>query len=239
MAALLELDCIHQKLPGLLIVAEELLIFAVNEEIIFECSWLELEKDSYTPDNDSRAMARITLKKDLTKHYVFNFKSKDEMNQLKRLVRRLRPASTASSSSEGLNSRGKVISRIRHDLLSNDSKLRRQYSELVEAGILLEEEFWAGLDSAHQLLIDQKESEAANVKGKTSAILSDFISESDISHIENSEKKQHIFEMYPAVKEAFGDFVPLQMSESEFWSKYLKSDYFRKVTDSHTHCLPA
>jgi hypothetical protein len=38
----------------------------------------------------------------------------------------------------------------------------------------------------------------------------------------------NIFRLYPAVKQAYNDNVPVSMSESEFWTKYFLSEYYNR-----------
>jgi hypothetical protein len=43
-----------------------------------------------------------------------------------------------------------------------------------------------------------------------------------------TEHKEHIFLMYPAVRYAFSVEVPLQKSETEFWTSYFQSEYYSR-----------
>lgn len=44
------------------------------------------------------------------------------------------------------------------------------------------------------------------------------------------EDKQRIFLLYPAVKVAYDEQVPQKMTEREFWVRFVRSQYFRKVS---------
>ena len=203
---------------------EAILLFeTVEGTTLFTCEWNDLEKDQYAPENDARAMTRIVLKSDLTRNHVFTFRNKDDMNRLKKFIKHKKHTSQDAKNITKVQS----IHDIRQDLLSKDQKLKRSYEELVNGGILLEEEFWMNLDPRHQHIIDQKEIEIMITKGKASTLFSDLLSEEQTPE-KNLEMKEHIFSLYPEVKLAYEDNVPHKMQESEFWLVYLKSDSYRK-----------
>ena len=206
-----------------MVVTETVILFETIEgTTLFTSEWTDLEKDYYAPDSDTRAMTRLVLKSDLTKNYVFTFRNKEDMNRLKKFIKHKKHTLHEKKDV----SKKLSINDIRSELLSKDQKLKRSYEELVNSGILLEEEFWMNLDPSHQHLIDQKEMEAVIAKGRASTLFSDLVKE-DQTPDKNPEMKAHIFSMYPAVKLAFEETVPLKMQESEFWTIYLKSDSFR------------
>ena len=219
----MEIECSYQKSQGSLIVTDAIMLFeTVEGTTLFNAEWNDLEKDQYAPDSDARAMTRIVLKSDLTKNHVFTFRSKDDMNQLKKFIKQKKHSLHDTKNIPKIQS----IHDIRQELLSKDQKLKRSYDELVKEGILLEEEFWMNLDPKHQHIIDQKELEIVITKGKASTLFSDLFTEEQTPD-KNPEIKEHIFGLYPAVKMAFEDNVPHKMQESEFWLIYLKSDTFR------------
>lgn len=223
----MELHCTHLNQRGRLLLTDSLIRFETYEslECLFECSWLELDKDSYAPDSDPRAMARLSLKGG-GKHFVFNLSSKEDSNRLKKYCKQRKQQQLASEVKA--SHQGVTIEQIRSDMLQRDDSLQQQFTELVDSGILTESEFWNSVGSSRQLLLDQRESESLNVRGTLSTLLSDSAQEGD-DLTNSAEKKAHIFSLYPAVRDAFVELVPQQMEENVFWSKYLKSDYFQKV----------
>ena len=207
-----------------MIVTDAVLIFETMEgTTIFTSEWNDLEKDQYAPESDTRAMTRIVLKSDLTKNHVFTFRNKDDMNRLKKLIKQKKHSVHDTKCITKVQS----IHDIRQELLTKDQKLKRSYEELVNGGILLEEEFWMNLDPKLQHIIDQKEIDIVITKGKASALLSDLVTEEQTPD-KDPEMKEHIFSLYPAVKLAYEDNVPHKMQENEFWLIYLKSDSYRK-----------
>jgi len=130
----------------------------------------------------------------------------------------------------------------RSTLLASDPALRAQHRLLVlDGGTLSEEDFW----STHSRLVAN---EYAKISGKTNrGMSSDIKSSLDLGISTQSKKGQkkgaaarggivhlgveemrQIFIMYPAVHRAYEEKVPLELSEEQFWRKYLESEYFHR-----------
>eukprot|EP00585_Thalassiosira_rotula_P000817 CAMPEP_0196160750 /NCGR_PEP_ID=MMETSP0910-20130528/46989_1 /TAXON_ID=49265 /ORGANISM="Thalassiosira rotula, Strain GSO102" /LENGTH=748 /DNA_ID=CAMNT_0041425689 /DNA_START=1 /DNA_END=2247 /DNA_ORIENTATION=+ len=133
----------------------------------------------------------------------------------------------------------------RSSLLASDPALRAQHRLLVlDGGTLSEEDFW----ETHSQLVAN---EYAKISGKTNCgMSSDIKSSLDLGISSNSSKKgpakkggatarggvvhlgveemRQIFIMYPAVHRAYEEKVPLELSEEQFWRKYLESEYFHR-----------
>ena len=127
----------------------------------------------------------------------------------------------------GFNSDALVISRA--SLLADNDDLRQQHKILVEQSkVLTEEDFW----SAHERKLAD---EAAKMHGKVwkgveSAMRSNLYL-SVCSTVGGKirlgvEEIRQIFILYPAVHKAYEEKVPLELSEEQFWRKYLESEYF-------------
>lgn len=131
----------------------------------------------------------------------------------------------------------------RSSLLASDPALRAQHRLLVlDGGTLSEEDFW----ETHSRLVAN---EYAKISGKTNRGMSSDIKSSldttsltskkkvasaggaggrgGIVHLGVEEMRQ-IFIMYPAVHRAYEEKVPLELSEEQFWRKYLESEYFHR-----------
>lgn len=185
--------CEYSRRRGLLRLSQWKMAFEAEDSSapLFECDWTQLEADKYAPETDPKARARITLKADASKHHIFTFSSKEDMNVAKKFIKQRKHALEQERSSGNTTH---SVEDIRRELLYRDVRLQQQYVELVESGILREEEFWTGVDSLNQLEIDQREVDALHSKGKLSTLYSDYISK-DNSPETNAELKAHIFSM--------------------------------------------
>ncbi|CAI5712675.1 unnamed protein product [Hyaloperonospora brassicae] len=113
-------------------------------------------------------------------------------------------------------------------LLAANPTLKRQHMEMVNDGLISEEDFWA---SRRHLIAG--EASKRQKTGKTSAILTDLAAENDASgnvvkYNLNAEVIHQIFIQYPAVHVAYQGQVPDKMTETEFWGAFFKSKYFHR-----------
>ena len=134
----------------------------------------------------------------------------------------------------------------RSSLLASDPALRAQHRLLVlDGNTISEEDFW----ETHSRLVAN---EYAKISGKTNRGMSSDIKSSLDLGISTTSKKgggsakkdgggarggivhlgveeiRQIFIMYPAVHRAYEEKVPLELSEEQFWRKYLESEYFHR-----------
>ena len=142
-----------------------------------------------------------------------------------------------------------ALAATRSSLLASDPSLRAQHRLLVlQNSTLTEEDFW---ETHHRSVAD----EYARISGiKTGGRGSGIKSSLDLGFTagavgggkSGSEKKdkdarnnrgvvhlgveeiRQIFLMYPAVHRAYEEKVPLELSEEQFWRKYLESEYFHR-----------
>ena len=111
-------------------------------------------------------------------------------------------------------------------LLAKNSQLRSQHHFLVEeTKTLSEEEFW---DKNHDLI----EEEFARMGGKARTGLSSAL-QSNLQILNGRitlgvEEMRQIFILYPSVHKAYEEKVPSELSDEEFWKKYLHSEYFHR-----------
>ncbi|CAH0477228.1 unnamed protein product [Peronospora belbahrii] len=113
-------------------------------------------------------------------------------------------------------------------LLAADPALKRQHVEMVNDGLISEEDFWA---SRRHLIA--REASKRQKTGKTSAILTDLAANNDtagnvVKYNLNAEVIHQIFIQYPAVYMAYQGQVPDKMTETEFWGAFFKSKYFHR-----------
>jgi transcription initiation factor TFIIH subunit 1 len=113
-------------------------------------------------------------------------------------------------------------------LLASNPNLKRQHTEMVNQGLISEEDFWA---SRHHLIAN--EASKRQKTAKTSAILTDVTGDNEtggttVKYSLNPEVIHQIFIQYPAVYTAYKAQVPDKMSEKEFWGAFFKSKYFHR-----------
>jgi len=120
-----------------------------------------------------------------------------------------------------------TIAVARSSLLSSSPTLRSQHDHLVtQTQTLTEESFW----SHHAQSVAD---EAARIHGRMSAGQSSTIkSNLDLGPRGRVrlgvEEMRQIFIMYPAVHAAYEEKVPLELSEEQFWRRYLESEFFHR-----------
>ena len=120
-----------------------------------------------------------------------------------------------------------TIAVARSSLLSSSPTLRSQHDHLVtQTQTLSEESFW----SHHAQSVAD---EAARIHGRLSAGQSSTIkSNLDLGPRGRVrlgvEEMRQIFVMYPAVHAAYEEKVPLELSEEQFWRRYLESEFFHR-----------
>jgi transcription initiation factor TFIIH subunit 1 len=114
----------------------------------------------------------------------------------------------------------------RSSLLAANPSLRAQHHYLVEeTKTVSEDDFW----NTHQDLLEE---EYARISGMTRAGTSSLLQ----SHLQlltgrvtlGVEEMRQIFILYPAVHKAYEEKVPLELSDEQFWRKYLESEYFHR-----------
>ncbi|CEG43554.1 general transcription factor iih [Plasmopara halstedii] len=113
-------------------------------------------------------------------------------------------------------------------LLAANPALKRQHTEMVNDGLISEEDFWA---SRRHLIAG--EASKRQKTAKTSAILTDLAANNDsggnvVKYNLNAEVIHQIFTQYPAVYMAYQEQVPDKMTETEFWGAFFKSKYFHR-----------
>ncbi|KAI8051693.1 hypothetical protein BDF22DRAFT_82963 [Syncephalis plumigaleata] len=117
--------------------------------------------------------------------------------------------------------------RLRVELLKNDVELQKVHRELVIAGHITEEEFWA--NKKH--LVDNQRTRINQQKGHASAWL-DLrpVTEEgrDVKFTLTPQIIHAIFFQHPSVKQAYDEYVPDKLSEAVFWKRYFKSRFFHR-----------
>lgn len=115
---------------------------------------------------------------------------------------------------------------VRSSLLAANSTLRDQHQYLVQdSQTLNEEDFW----KTHEGLLEEEYARIAGLtRAGTSSLLRSHLQVSTGKVTLGVEEMRQIFIMYPAVHRAYEEKVPLELSDEQFWRKYLESEYFHR-----------
>lgn len=113
----------------------------------------------------------------------------------------------------------------RSSLLAANASLRAQHKFLVEDSKTVDEDdFWKTHDN---LLQEEYAKICGMARAGTSSLLQSHLPLQGRVTLGVEEMRQ-IFIMYPAVHKAYEEKVPLELSDEQFWRKYLESEYFHR-----------
>lgn len=229
----------HKKVVGKLTLNGESLTFE-NSAII---PWKDVQKHQVSPMNYPKAMLKLVLLNG--KSSTYQLPSRQELERIRTDINnRLQTARSAATLSGKKRPIGKIspskrvtstsfgaldptaLAVTRSSLLASNPGLRTQHHYLVqETQTVSEEDFW----KTHNDLLEE---EHARISGMTKAGSSSLLQ----SHLQlltgrvtlGVEEMRQIFILYPAVHKAYEEKVPLELSDEQFWRKYLESEYFHR-----------
>jgi hypothetical protein len=142
---------------------------------------------------------------------------------------RLAPQISSKSTTKPKASTAPAESRRRTKVLAADPKLAQRYTELVKGGVITEQEFWTQKECRTRINAERWKGQKT---GESNALMADLRSSSSssqmISYSLNAKQIHSIFVQYPAVHRAFQDKVPNELTEKEFWLKYVQSRFFHR-----------
>lgn len=141
-----------------------------------------------------------------------------DRNRVKDLIQQLLPKYQKQANKEfGEKSR----------ILGENRMLFQLYQDLVITHVITSEEFWSQHVPYHlatqSKVITQKTGVPNNFLTNVT-VKSDGTKKFNLSN----DTIQCIFKTYPAVRQKHMEYVPHQLTESEFWQKFLESHYFHK-----------
>jgi transcription initiation factor TFIIH subunit 1 len=120
----------------------------------------------------------------------------------------------------------------RSQLLKTNVEIAQLYEETVKAGVISDEDFW---EARRNLFSDVVARKATGQKHGIENTLDgdlkgarDGMSDTVTCNLTN-EKMHRIFAERPSVREAFLNNVPKKMTEREFWTRFLRSEYFKQM----------
>lgn len=114
----------------------------------------------------------------------------------------------------------------RSSLLASNPTLRSQHKYLVEESqTVTEDDFW----NTHSSLLEEEYARISGIaRAGTSSLLQSHLQVLTGRITLGVEEMRQIFIMYPAVHRAYEEKVPLELSDEQFWRKYLESEYFHR-----------
>mmetsp|Transcript_8816 Transcript_8816/g.16850 ORF Transcript_8816/g.16850 Transcript_8816/m.16850 type:complete len:645 (-) Transcript_8816:171-2105(-) len=229
----------HKKMTGHLKLSRIRMIFRCSSgETVYE--WRNVAKHQVSPITHPKSMLKLVLLDNSTATFQFVDRPSLEKvrNDITEFLQAFRipdpaPGATgkkrklaemsAAKSFEDLEPTALAVAR--STVLSAHPSLRQQHQYLVEESkTVSEDDFWR----AHEGLLGE---EYARMSGLTKAGSSSILQ----SHVPASgrvtlgvEEMRQIFILYPAVHKAYEEKVPLELSDEQFWRKYLESEYFHR-----------
>jgi transcription initiation factor TFIIH subunit 1 len=216
---------IFQKQSGELVLNETGLQFGT-----WQVSWTQLVKHQVSPASYPKALLKLVLQGET--NVTFQFSNRTDLEQIRKDISihlqqrsKKRPHSEVATVTYGAPLDSTATAVTRASLLAAHPSLRQQHVYLVqETHTLTEDEFW----ETHQHLLQE---EHARISGLAQAGRSSFMQ----SRLPTSgritlgvEEMRQIFILYPAVHKAYEEKVPLELSDEQFWRKYLESEYFHR-----------
>lgn len=214
---------------------------------VFHIAMTSILKHQVSPSSHPKAMLKLLLLNHEDENSItFRLPNRLDLERLRKdITKRLRalqshsqkhhegPPTTAaltmmSSSAEFGDMDPTAAAVTRSSLLAANPTLRAQHYYLVtETQTVSEEDFW----KTHQ---SQVEEEYAKICGQcktgpSSIIQSHLVTAQGGNKITlGVEEMRQIFILYPAVHKAYEEKVPLELSDEQFWRKYLESEFFHR-----------
>ena len=240
-------DVRFKKNMGNLTLARSGMTFrSASGETVIE--WHKVSKHQVTPVAYPKSLLKLILSDG--SNATFQFKDRPTLesarNDVSEYLRSFRKPDTAPSSSTApMNGKKRSLAEIsaaqskasfedlepnvlavaRSTVLAAHPYLRHQHQHLVEESkTVSEDDFW----KTHERLLGEEYARMAGLtKAGSSSILQSHVPASGRVTLGVEEMRQ-IFILYPAVHKAYEEKVPLELSDEQFWRKYLESEYFHR-----------
>jgi transcription initiation factor TFIIH subunit 1 len=239
----------HKKSEGNIELDEEGFTYQPSVGSPLGIPWSRVSKHQVSPATHPKSLLKVILNDGNS--LTFRLPARASLERIRRdITGRLQQAagatastttnSTASSSSGKKRSHSQLSTSLktqygkmdatslavtRSSLLAANPALRQQYHFLVtETKTVSEEDFW----KTHQAQVEEEYAKiSGTVKAGTPSLLQSHLPLQGKVTLGVEEMRQ-IFVLYPAVHKAYEEKVPLELSDEQFWRKYLESEYFHR-----------
>lgn len=243
-------NIVHKKVEGRLVLSDDKLVFhplTSTTSSPSPVSWNIISKHQVSPVSYPKSLLKLVLVDGRSCTYLFP--NRQELEKIRKDIttrlqahrqnkqrgtkrKHLETATTSNNSNkEAMSSFGELdptaLAVTRSSLLAANPSLRAQHQYLVqETETLSEEDFW----TTHKDLLEEEYARIAGVtKAGTSSLLQSHLQLLTGQHVTlGVEEMRQIFILYPAVHKAYVEKVPLELSDEQFWRKYLESEYFHR-----------
>jgi transcription initiation factor TFIIH subunit 1 len=230
---------LYNQTEGTLIVSEETISFQPqNDEQSMSVNWTVVSKHQVSPATHAKALMKVLMKDG--KSFTFRLINRSELERLRRDVtvrlaperasairnrsQQQVPAQAISTDFRYLDPTALAVTR--STLLAANSALRSQHRYLVsETATVSEDDFW----NTHQSLVEEEYAKiCGTIKAGASSLMQSNLNFKETKVVLGVEEMRQIFILYPAVHKAYEEKVPLDLSDEQFWRKYLESEFFHR-----------
>ncbi|XP_050441837.1 general transcription factor IIH subunit 1 [Adelges cooleyi] len=214
----------HKKGDGTLYVMSQHVAFILNssDTVAISHHYRDIKMQKISSEFKNKVQLQLVFHDETISLFQFTNPERSEAmrdrNRVKDLILKLLPKYQKQANKEfGEKNR----------ILSDNRMLYQLYQDLVITHVITSEEFW----SHHVPYHLATQSKAITQKtGVPNNFLTNVTVKSDGTKKFNlsNDTIQCIFKTYPAVRQKHIEHVPHQLTESEFWQKFLESHYFHK-----------